>query len=1783
MLLSSDGGLHRRQLGRGSDNPFLAGVAPNYFKMAAHTEAGLAQLSPQGLRAGLPTGKLGGDPTVVHPLDERIVGSQLDFSLDSFDSGPTAPVLHSIQRKSLLVRLPLGSEGFADDIPAQITDPHGNACLIVLPSDRPSSRQEAVAVEQLLAELLAHPSRAARRACMWRANILSSLCADALNSLVSAIRAGNVEPEQSWQFKALGKQLTQRVLGHTLPGPTADDEHAAHVSMQISSAIGVAPEGAAKGGQAVAPKATAVAGLAAVPKAAAAVVSPRIVAAAFAPPAAIAEGAASMADAGADAPGDAGDGDRQDAGAAAETSATAAQAPGSGGSNGLQGRSVESLYGLTLGTSIAMADVIRQVEVHCGERGRLLAQLWNCHISTLEGSLAELRRANEGLREQSDAIRADHERMTKEMKGLEFLRREVMRFRRGLEGAEQENAKLSDASKALQSSVEARDAQLQALEEYMDKRLARLRWRHGAAVIGTRTREVAYQSGGFLKRCPEQLQARVDAVERLAAAVKDAEKRRDTFGRSKDPEKFRKMYSSVAEVAMTTMMPVLVSMPGMSGGGAPSKESYASQLSNLTPEARTMLLASLPEAQRWPIMAAMSDLERAEVVIAMSAPMRAAAEAAMGQQLWARTLEVLKQHSPQAARYLFSMTPEEAVAEFVQWNTFAQLDTLAALDGMTASKILALLSPDVRRELLQMLEPAVAANIMQCMSPPPAADNLEGMATKYSVNIFNNMDPDKAAMVMAELSSIAAAENLMQMNTDGRTTIMESMPPGKTAGVVAEMDGISQAAGASIISTQMIQNLQPTAALRVMSYMSIQEKAALLAAMESAKAAEILALIDSNEAVLILAALGDYSGQVVAQALPLDERQRLIKVLNSAGSSTGSSGGRNRKGAVQVQSKTALGKSGGGSSGKADLNQDNIARIKGAYAGLQEQSSEQWLGGQGSASNPASRSESPFPDAVDQASKTRGYKSSGKRASYDTATADADEDNGDDEHNGDEDSGAAGGTGTPGGGRPAANGRNRAHLPRSDSTGYAENDLAGGTGDEGDFETGSEYDDAGELAGQESSGTGIGIGGGGGGSGGATASGRGAPGRGKPPRGGGAAGGGSSGNAARAVAAAAGKRDAGSKKPGVAANRPKPRNAGGGRGSGTGDATADRGGGDDDDDAGSGESGDDLVGALPPGEEGGGGGGRRGGLGVRSSGSNMDANGGESGGSTPRKRRVSMSNIPKAALTNLRGAVASKVRNDAARHGGDGDGDDPQSAPTPAAVPEPQSKLGRLPKNARLIEAMAQHKHAKPKPKGWLLSVVDSIYKDAETLQRKFGRGELLKRQSVPEICFAYFHNKYGQRALVDEYVGSLVNTLTLYKKSDLRLEAFARLLSEEWDMTVFLDFLAATGLCIGPGKVPCVEYPREPGRDEQYAWVCLYKAINVADTIIGPRSAPLRDSFNALLQEASDPADEADVERVRRERREALAKEGQRTAPDNLPDKFYKLPRIRFLIIFCNELSRINRCMTKAVGDCFHAADAHHAGKLSPADVRAFAAKALPAGSGDQAVAELVSAILAQAEATIKDVLPEQVAPDSVKEVTEEGFLAACCTLPALRDYLKQEAIPSAEAEAEGGSSMYQALLGVIAERHGGCGLMALWQRQLGGSEKAGPLLAALEAAAGGDARLRAYVNLLVTLISMSAKAALDADPTSDQLNPEEVDAQLCRLEDAALLVSQRLEYIVEASSPEVAAARMKRAASATHVRLLAADLQTYRHAKDSMRNNAAQVVQTVWRNHVVRKRTAG
>lgn len=79
-------------------------------------------------------------------------------------------------------------------------------------------------------------------------------------------------------------------------------------------------------------------------------------------------------------------------------------------------------------------------------------------------------------------------------------------------------------------------------------------------------------------------------------------------------------------------------------------DSTVQMLTALTPEARTMVIATMPPAQRWKVLEAMRDEERAAMVIAMSVGLRAEAAEAVDARLWERTIDIIRNHSGYASR-----------------------------------------------------------------------------------------------------------------------------------------------------------------------------------------------------------------------------------------------------------------------------------------------------------------------------------------------------------------------------------------------------------------------------------------------------------------------------------------------------------------------------------------------------------------------------------------------------------------------------------------------------------------------------------------------------------------------------------------------------------------------------------------------------------------------------------------------------------------------------------------------------------------------------------------------------------------------------------------------------------------------------------------------------------------------------------------------------------------------------------------------------------------------------
>ena len=95
---------------------------------------------------------------------------------------------------------------------------------------------------------------------------------------------------------------------------------------------------------------------------------------------------------------------------------------------------LENCKGLALAAAIAFADAVRQVEVACAERGRVLAQTWNLYTHAYnlytEATTSSARQAQADVaRLAAEALQLQVGRQA-DAKQLAFLRREAFRFRR---------------------------------------------------------------------------------------------------------------------------------------------------------------------------------------------------------------------------------------------------------------------------------------------------------------------------------------------------------------------------------------------------------------------------------------------------------------------------------------------------------------------------------------------------------------------------------------------------------------------------------------------------------------------------------------------------------------------------------------------------------------------------------------------------------------------------------------------------------------------------------------------------------------------------------------------------------------------------------------------------------------------------------------------------------------------------------------------------------------------------------------------------------------------------------------------------------------------------------------------------------------------------------------------------------------------------------------------------------------------------------------------------------
>lgn len=279
---------------------------------------------------------------------------------------------------------------------AQGTD--GATCLVVLPSDGPSSRQEAVTAAAALQQLLSDPAGAAHRAAAWRQQLLLGSSAAALLGLT----ADYAPQPHAQQLRRLGGAAGQAACSSSggsgsgfLAGPAwLAGSSACSASSALDSSCAEALAAAAVHGtrssscflqqsssrcrsssplpQLVLPRVPSRLGGATSAAAAAAAAGSHLVpntSLGALPSFAVLALAAGSPPA-----------------AAALPPAAPPQPPPAP-----DDPAWEAYCRASLATALAvcMAEAVRQVEVGCAERGRLLAQLWNSYTAALAASLQQ--------------------------------------------------------------------------------------------------------------------------------------------------------------------------------------------------------------------------------------------------------------------------------------------------------------------------------------------------------------------------------------------------------------------------------------------------------------------------------------------------------------------------------------------------------------------------------------------------------------------------------------------------------------------------------------------------------------------------------------------------------------------------------------------------------------------------------------------------------------------------------------------------------------------------------------------------------------------------------------------------------------------------------------------------------------------------------------------------------------------------------------------------------------------------------------------------------------------------------------------------------------------------------------------------------------------------------------------------------------------------------------------------------------------------------------------------
>ncbi|KAL3160912.1 hypothetical protein ABBQ38_009304 [Trebouxia sp. C0009 RCD-2024] len=518
-----------------------------------------------------------------------------------------------------------------------------------------------------------------------------------------------------------------------------------------------------------------------------------------------------------------------------------------------------------------MAELAKQVEVHCSERAHALALTWNLYAAAMDTCQSCLLAEVHQLSRVNTALAAESMQMKHELQQAHSAQQELAVKQQAKStklALQREAGRLASATSDLLTAQQ----EAQQTHKHLQRRLALASWQFAGAAVSLPNPKAVIPSMSV--RAPGQQHAprlirQAQALERMTAARCAAHQQLGVLKAERAVKKgvanlrpdgsagdaFSAAVRGAQQRQMNDVQGLLIN---------PQSMQPEAVMKMLSPEAQAGLMSGLNSQQRRQLYAMVSDDTLAGMLVAMRPTERTKLLQEAEQldpTLVDRVLRYIRLRPGLASKWLAAMSPDEALAETEQMTAASVTAALSAMKPWQAADIVQGLSADDQRLLLLSVPFTHMSSILQTLPGQACMDVLLSIGAPLCKDLLLSM-PSPASKKLLHAASLTDLAKLIEfLELDDANLILGMLAPDRLSQLIQFM-GLAGAPQKQIdehsLTTSSLQGL------------SLDDKVALLTALEPSAAAAILGVLSRPEAAALLASTSqDARSDLLAQLDPL--------------------------------------------------------------------------------------------------------------------------------------------------------------------------------------------------------------------------------------------------------------------------------------------------------------------------------------------------------------------------------------------------------------------------------------------------------------------------------------------------------------------------------------------------------------------------------------------------------------------------------------------------------------------------------------------------------------------------------------------------------------------------------------------------------------------------------------------------------------------------------------------------------------------------------------------------